>query len=118
MGDDDTVDENQNRARNEGADRNTFERDALRFAEIVDEYQRGNGQQVEDVHADRKPHQVGDQHDPAHRVGLVGLFLPFEHEPHHQGGEHRREGIYFAFDGREPEGVGEGIGECSHRTCA
>ena len=49
MGDDDTVDENQNRARNEGADRNTFERDALRFAEIVDEYQRGNGQQVEDV---------------------------------------------------------------------
>ena len=69
------------------------------------------------MHADRKPHQVGDQHDPAHRMGLVGLFLPFEHEPHHQGGEHRREGIYFAFDGREPEGVGEGIGECSDRTC-
>ena len=35
----DAVDENKNRARNEGADRDTLEGDALCFAEIVDEYQ-------------------------------------------------------------------------------
>ena len=118
MGNDDAVDENKNRARNEGADRDTLEGDALCFAEIVDEYQRGNGQQVEDVHADRKPHQVGDQHDPARGVGFVGLLLPFEHQPYDQRREHRREGVDLALVGREPEGVGEGIGECSHRTCA
>ena len=44
---------------------------------------------------------------------LVGLLLPFQHEPHHQRGEHRREGVDLALHGREPEGVGECVGQGS-----
>ena len=88
----------------------------LAHAVEIDEDKRRDGQQVEDVHADRQPHQVGDQHDPAQAVGLVGLLLPFEHEPHDQRREHRRQGVDLAFDGREPERVGEGVGQRAHRA--
>ena len=66
MGDDDTVDENQNRARNEGADRNTFERDALRFAEIVDEYKKAEIDPLQCVGCD-----VCQQICPKNAIGKV-----------------------------------------------
>ena len=65
VGDDDVVDEEQDGARDQRGVDHAFEGHLLRLTEIVDEYQRRNGQQVEDVHADRKAHHVGDQHDPA-----------------------------------------------------
>ena len=68
------------------------------------------------MHADRKPHEISDQYNPARGVGLLGLLFPFEHEPHHQSGEHRRERVYLALDSREPKGVGEGISQCSDST--
>ena len=63
------------------------------------------------MHADREAHQVGDQHDPARRMRPVGILLPLEHEPHDERREHRRKGVDLALDGREPEGVGEGVGQ-------
>ena len=118
VGDDDVVDEEQDGARDQRGVDHAFEGHLLRLTEIVDEYQRRNGQQVEDVHADRKAHHVGDQHDPARRMGFVGLLFPFEHQPHHERREHRREGVYLALDGREPERVGEGVGQRADDACA
>ena len=111
VGDDDVVHEQQGGAGDECRVDHALEGHLLGLAEVVDEGQRRDGEQVEDVHADREAHQVGDQHDPARGVGLVGLLLPFEHEPHDQCREHRREGVDLALDGREPEGVGEGVGQ-------
>ena len=111
VGDDDVVHEQQGGAGDECRIDHALEGHLLGLAEVVDEGQRRDGEQVEDVHADREAHQVGDQHDPARGVGLVGLLLPFEHEPHDQRREHRREGVDLALDGREPEGVGEGVGQ-------
>ena len=113
VGDDDAVDDQQDGTGDQRRVDQAAPRDGLRGAEIVDEDQRRDGQQVEDVHADRKAHQVGDQHDPARGMGLVGLLLPLEHEPHYQGGKHRREGVDLALDGREPEGVGKSVGQRS-----
>lgn len=118
VGDDDVVDEDQDGPGGERGDGRAAPRDAVVLAEVVDEDQRGDGQQVEDMHADREPHQVGDQDDPACGPGPVGLLLPLEHEPYHQRREHRREGVDLALDGREPEGVGEGVGQRSHGACA
>ena len=50
---DDIVEEQQNGTRKECYEEHTFECDALILAEVVDEYQRRNGQQVEDMHTDR-----------------------------------------------------------------
>ena len=63
------------------------------------------------MHADGKAHQIGNQHDPARSVRLVGLLLPLEHEPHDQRGEHGREGVDLALDGRKPERVGKSVGQ-------
>ena len=48
-------------------------------AEEVDEHQRRHGQQVKQVHADRKTHEIGYQDYPARGMRFVGLLLPFEH---------------------------------------
>ena len=65
VGDDDVVDEDQDGARDQRGVDDALESHLLRRAEIVDEHQRRDGQQVEDVHADRQSHHVGDQYDPA-----------------------------------------------------
>ena len=118
VGDDDVVDEQKDGPGDQGGVNDAFEGYLFGFAEVVDEHQRRNGQQVEDVDADRKAHHVGNQDDPARRVGLVGLLFPFEHQPHHECREHRREGVYLAFDGREPERVGERVGQRAYGACA
>ena len=65
VGDDYSVYESEDRQRGEGGACRSLERDAVVFAEVVDEYQRGDGQQVEDVHAYRQSHEVGYEHYPA-----------------------------------------------------
>ena len=64
--------------------------------------------------ADGKAHQEGDQHDPAVRMGLVGPFVPLAHRPEDDGRHQGRHRIDLALHGGEPEGVGEGIGQCAH----
>ena len=80
-------------------------------AEVIDENECGNGQQVEDVYAYRQSHQVGYEYQPAVGVRLVGHVLPLQDRPEHHCGEHRGHRIYLAFDGREPLGVGPAICE-------
>ena len=111
VGDNESVDEPEDRQCDDRRDAETLEGHGLVFTEIVDVNQCRNGQQVEDMDADRESHQVGDQDQPPRCVGFVGLILPFEHQPHDERREHRREGVNLAFDGREPESVGEGIGQ-------
>ena len=48
------VDCHQNSARNAGRYDQTFERYVLPLAEVVDEHQCGDCQQVEDMHTDRQ----------------------------------------------------------------
>ena len=114
VGDDYAVDETEYGERHERGDDNAAQRHMVILAEVVDEHQSRYGQQVQYVHTDRETHQIGYQHDPAGRVRLVGLLLPLEHEPYHQRREHRREGVDLTFDGREPEGVGEGVCQGTH----
>ena len=116
VGDDEVVDEEQDCGGQQGDLHDAPGGDVPVFAEVVDEDQRGDREQVEQVDADREAHQVGDQHQPAVGVRLVGHLLPFEHGPQHHGREERREGIDLALDGREPEGVGERVGEGAHQT--
>ena len=82
-----------------------------RLLEIVDKDDGRNGEQVEQVYTDGEPHEVGDEHEPAVGVGLVGHLLPFENGPYDHGRKERGESIDLPFDGREPEGVGEGVGQ-------
>ena len=111
VGDNQSVDEPEDRQRDDRCDAESLEGHGRVFAEIVDVDQCRNGQQIEDVNADRESHEVGDQDQPPRCVGFVGLVFPFEHEPHHERREHRREGVDLALVGREPEGVGEGVGQ-------
>ena len=67
---------------------------------------------------DGESHQIGNQDDPSRSVRLIGLLLPAQHQPHHKSCKHRREGIDLALDCREPECIGEGVGQRSHRTCS
>ena len=76
-----------------------------RFFIIIYQGDGGQAEQVEQVHADAKSREVENQYEPAVGVGLVGMVLPFQNQPEHQGGEHRGVGINFALDGREPERV-------------
>ena len=76
-----------------------------RFLIIIYQGDGGQAEQVEQVHADAKSREVENKHEPAVRVGLIGVVLPFQNQPEHQGGEHRGVGINFALDGREPERV-------------
>ena len=109
-----TIDSQQNSSRHAGCRHDTFERYGRPLAEVVDEYQRRDCQQVQDMHTDRQTHQVCDQNQPTVCVRIIGHVLPFEHCPHNQRGEHRRESIDLTLDSREPEGVGEGVSQCAH----
>ncbi len=81
---------------------------------IVHEHESRDGEEVQEVDADGKAHQEGDQDDPAVRMGLVGLFVPLAHGPEDQGRHERRHRIDLALHGGEPKRVGEGIGQGAH----
>lgn len=70
------------------------------------------------MHAYRQPDDVGNQHQPLVGVWLVRVILPLEDQPEDQGGQHGGERVDFALHGREPERVGEGVGQRSHDTTA
>ena len=85
---------------------------------IIKENDGRDGQEVQQVHADGKTHQEGDQDDPAVGMRPVRLLVPLGHGPEDHGGEEGRHGIDLAFDGGEPEGVGETVGKGADRTAA
>ena len=78
--------------------------------------------------AHRQPRDIGDEDNPTvtrscaciHHGLAIGLpvFVPFQDEPEHQGGEKAGEGIDLGLHSRKPKGVAEGVGKGSHRaTC-
>ena len=96
------------------------EREALVLALAVEEHehQGRDGQQVQQVHADAQAHQEGDEHDPAQGVRLVGAVVPHCHQPEYDGREQRGHRVDLGLDGREPEGVGEGVDQGAHEAGA
>ena len=94
------------------------ERLVLTLTVVVHKHDGRDDQQVQQVHADAQAHQEGDQHDPAQGVRLVGAVVPDRHQPEHHGGEERRHRVDLTLDGREPEGVGEGINQAAHEAGA
>ena len=86
----------------------------LTFPVIEHEHQRRNGQQIQKMHADGKPHQERNQHYPPVRIRSVSLLVPFRHRPEHHRGKKRRHRIDFALDCRKPESVGEAICQCAY----
>ncbi len=61
---------------------------------------------------------VGDEHQPAVAVRLVGVVFPFKYEPEHYCRECRRVGVDLALDSAEPEGVAERINQCAHKAAS
>ena len=62
-----------------------------------------------------EPHQISDEHQPAVAPRPIGNVLPLENGPENNGCKERRQGVHLGLDGREPEGVGPGIGQRSDR---
>ena len=84
------------------------------FLIVIYQHDGGQAEQVQQVDADAEARQVGNQDEPAVGVWLVGHVFPLQDEPEHDGGEQRRERIYLALDGREPERVAERVGQRTH----
>ena len=80
---------------------------------VEDEHQSRQTQKVEQVHADGEAGEIGNEDEISVRAGLVGMVFPFEHHPKHDCREERGVGIDFTLNGREPEGVGEAVDECT-----
>ena len=68
------------------------------------------------MHTDAEACEISDEDDPAVAVRLVGNVFPLQYQPEYDGGEHRGVGVYFSFDGREPECVAECIGQCAYQS--
>ena len=89
---------------------------ARHFLVVVYQYDGRQAEQVEQVHTDAEACEISDEDDPAVAVRLVGNVFPLQYQPEYDGGEHRGVGIYFSFDGREPECVAECIGQCAYQS--
>ena len=57
------------------------------FLVVVYQYDGGQAEQVQQVHADGKSRQVGDENQPTVTVRFVGNVLPFQYEPEYDGSE-------------------------------
>ena len=68
------------------------------------------------MNTDTQSGQISDQDQPAVAVGLVGYIFPFQNQPEYNGCKEGGESIYFAFYGREPEGVAEGVDQCADQS--
>ena len=86
------------------------------LAVVEHQHDGGDAEQVEQVHADRQTCHVGDEHQPAVAVGLVGFVFPFQDEPEHHGSEGGGVGIDLTLYGTEPEGVAEGVDQGTHES--
>ena len=78
----------------------------------------GQTKQAEQMDSYGKSRDIGYENNPPVTLRTVGLFFPFQNQPKHQGCQKTGEGINLCFDGREPEGVAESIGQCSHCSTA
>ena len=74
----------------DGAPKGVF----FEFAEIIDQHDGRDGQQVEQVDADGDTHQVGDPDEVTVAAGLVGVVFPFENQPKDNRSQKRRVGIW------------------------
>ena len=54
---------------------------------IIYEYDGGDTEQVQEVHPNADPHEVGDEHDPAIGMRPVGHLFPFQDQPKDKGRE-------------------------------
>ena len=68
------------------------------------------------MNTDTQSGQISDQNQPAVAVRLVGYIFPFQNQPEYNGCKEGGESIYFAFYGREPEGVAEGVDQCADQS--
>ena len=88
----------------------------LPAAVVEHEHQRGDGQQVQEVHSNAEAHKESYQHYPAARMRLVSVVVPHGHGPEHKGSEERGHRIDFTLDRGEPECVGEAIYEGTYKA--
>ena len=90
----------------------------IRVAAVVP-YQDDGGQtkQIEQMHTDGKARHISYEDEVSVGMWLVGMFLPFQDEPEHNGREERREGIHLTLNRREPKRIRETIDECADKAC-
>src|SRR5262249_5045389 len=86
--------------------------------EVVNHYDRGDGEEVEQMNADGEAHHVEDEDEPPVRAGFTMILFPFEDGPKDDGCEEGGRGIYFPFDGTIPEGITERVSEGADSACA
>ena len=85
---------------------------------IIEEHEARYRQQVQQVYAYRETHQEANQHNPAVRVRLVRLFIPFGHRPEHDCRKERGHRIDLTFYCGKPECVGETVCERSNGSAS
>ena len=85
---------------------------------IIYEYHGGDTEQVQEVHPNADPHEVGDKHDPAIGVRSVGHLFPFQDQPKDKGREERRRGVNLTLDGAKPERIAERVSQRAHDATA
>ncbi len=83
---------------------------------VPHEHDGRQAEQVEQVDTNGEARHVENKNKPAVGMRLVGVVFPLQDEPEHHSGEGRGVGIDLALDGREPEGVAEGIDERTHHA--
>ncbi len=102
-GNDARVDNDENQAtRNEGH-QTAEEGDFLVFFVIIHQGQTGNRDQIQQVDANGKTDEVGNENQPAILGGRVFDALPLEHCPDDDGRKERRHPVNFCLDRRKPE---------------
>ena len=65
---------------------------------------------------DGKTCEIEDEDEPAVRMRSVCIVFPFENQPKHQRGEHRRVSINLTFYGREPKSVAPSVSQSTSHT--
>ena len=89
----------------------------MRIFTVVEDQSHGRyAQQVEQMHTDSQPHQVGNQNEPAIRIRAIRMILPLEHQPKDHSGKEAAQGIYLRFYGTKPKGIAKRIDQRSART--
>ena len=74
-------------ARSEQCQQGTFCIGIGHLLVVIHQYDGGQAEQVQQVHADTQTGQVGDENQPAVTVRLVGDVFPLQYEPEYDGSE-------------------------------
>ena len=72
-----------------------------------------DGQQIQEVNSDGKPHEVSDEDEPFGGSLLIGDVLPLQDRPKHQSREEAGQSVHLPLHSTEPEGITEGVGQCT-----